>query len=159
MKPGIKRRPEKLMMRVAKGCIQPADNYTAERLRARGYRVGDIVAAVLTKPRSPGFHRLAHQLGGMVAANIDAFHGLQAHSVLKRIQMEARIGCDEISHRLKGYGDIVTVFPRSLSFESMDDGEFHEIMTGFCRHIAAEYWPSLTPERIEEMAEIWVGEV
>lgn len=31
------------MLRVIKGGFAPADNYTADALRARGYRIGDIV--------------------------------------------------------------------------------------------------------------------
>ena len=159
VKQATRRRPEKLMMRVEKGCIKPADHYTEEQLRARGYRVGDIIAAVLTKPRNPGFHRLAHRIGTMVAANIESFTGMSAHAVLKRLQIEARIGCEEIGIKVPGYGYVIQFLPRSLGFESMSEDEFRPVVAGFCRHIAAEYWPDLSPEKIEEMAECWVGEV
>lgn len=153
-----KSKPEKLMLHVVKGGFAPADNFVVEKLRARGYKTGDIVAAVLTKPRNPGFHRLAHRIGELCAANIDAFHGMDAHTVLKRLQWESGIGCDEMGVRVPGVGLAMIRIPRSLSYESMDDGSFHEIMRGLCRWIAAEYWPGLTAEQIEEMAESFVAE-
>lgn len=42
--------------------------------------------------------------------------------------------------------------PRSLSFERMDETAFSELVRGICRHVAKTYWPSMTPEAIEEMA-------
>lgn len=48
--------------------------------------------------------------------------------------------------------------PRSLSYQSMDEGEYHEAARGICRTIAERYWPTLTPEAIEEMAEMMVEE-
>jgi hypothetical protein len=44
--------------------------------------------------------------------------------------------------------------PRSFSFESMDQGEFYEAVKGICRYIADEYWPDMTPEQVQEMAEV-----
>ncbi len=153
-----KRRRERIMMRVVKGGLAPADDYSTEALRARKYKVGDIVSAEVSKPRSPGFHRLAHRIGSLCAANIDAFTGMGAHEVLKRMQLEARIGCDEVGYKLPGYGYVTQFVPRSLSFESMSEDEFRPIVKAFCDHIAREYWPSLTPEKIEEMAESFVND-
>ena len=42
---------------------------------------------------------------------------------------------------------------RSLSFESMDEGEFKETIRAMSEYIARTYWPSLTPQQIEQMAE------
>lgn len=151
-----KRRRERIMMRVVKGGLSPADDYSTEALRARKYKVGDIVSVEVSKPRNPGFHRLAHRIGSLCAANIDAFTGMGAHNVLKRIQLEARIGCDEVGYKLPGYGYVTQFVPRSLSFESMNEDEFRPIVKAFCDHISSEYWPSLTPEKIEEMAESFV---
>ena len=41
----VKRRPERIALRIDKGCLRPADGLSQERLRARGYRVGDVVFA------------------------------------------------------------------------------------------------------------------
>lgn len=182
-----KRKRERLMMRVIKGGFAPADAYTAGRLRVRRFKVGDIVAIEASKPRSPGFHRLAHRIGALAAANIDDFAGMDAHQVLKRIQLEARIGCDEIAIQMRSAWDqfsasllkfapslepamrvigsmlpasavVYVPTPRSLSFESMTEDEFRPIVRAFCRHIAENYWHSLTPEKVEQMAECFVGE-
>lgn len=149
---------EKLMCRIVKGGIQPADSYTAEKLRARKFRVGDIVAVAITKPRNPKFHNLAHRIGQLVVSNIDEFANSDAHTALKRMQIEAGIACDEIAIRIPNLGAVIQRIPRSLSFESMDEGEFHEVVRAFCRHIAMNYWPGLTPEQVELMAESFVGD-
>jgi hypothetical protein len=153
-----KRRPERFALRVRKGGFDVADTLTSSRLRARNYRNGDLVFVEIRKPRNPKFHRMAHALGSLCAENIDEFHGADSHRVLKRLQIESGIGCDEVAIKAPGLGMLMHRVPRSLSFESMDDGEFHAVMLGLCRHIAKVYWPSLTGEQIEEMAGVMVQE-
>lgn len=153
-----KRKPERFPMRVQKGCFVPADRSTQERLRDRGFRTGDLVFMEIRKPRNPKFHRLAHALGQLCAENIEAFEGMEAHRVLKRLQIEAQIGCDEMAIVVPGVGKCLHLIPRSLSFESFDEGEFKEIISGFCRHIVATYWNTLTPEEVEEMAGVMVND-
>jgi len=147
-----KSRPEKLMMRIVKGGLQPADNYTTTKLRARKYAVGEIVAATITKPRNPKFWRMAHALGALVATNIESFEGMDSHKVLKRLQREALISCDEFAFMVPGCGIVTQYIPRSMSFESMSAEEFDEVYAGLCRHIITQYWPSETTARLEEMA-------
>ena len=48
--------------------------------------------------------------------------------------------------------------PRSLSFESMDEGRYRAAAASICRYLSVRYWPSVSPERIEQMAEVMVGE-
>ena len=148
------RKPEKLMLRVVKGGFQPADNYTVERLRARGFHSGDLVAAVITKPRNPKFHRFTHAFGNLLAESLDQFTGMDAHDVLKRLQIEGNIACDEIGIIFPGIGPCTYRIPRSLSFASMDESEFRETFRRFCQYVVATYWPSMSPEQIEEMAEM-----
>lgn len=149
-----KRRPERIALRIDKGCLRPADGLSQERLRAKGFHVGDVVFAVLRKPRNPGFHRLAHALGKLVAENIEDFEGMSAHSTIKRLQLEAGVACEEIAYRINGMS-VIQRIPRSLSFESLDDGEFHEVFGAICRHIAANYWKDLTAEEVAKMAELF----
>lgn len=149
-----KRRPEKFALRVVKGGFQPADITTESRLRDKSYHVGDIVFAQLSKPRNPKYHRLVHQFAIMLAENIDEFTGLNPHSILKRIQYEANIGCEEMGAKVPGVGFVMIRIPRSLSFESMDQGEFEEVYRAMCRHIAETYWHGFTEEKIAEMAEV-----
>ena len=141
---------EKFLLRVEKGAFVPADEHTKQRLREKCLHFGDILAAELRKPRNPQFHRWAHAFGQLVAENIEAFEGLSAHKCLKRIQLEAGIGCEEIPLVLDGMPCAYRV-PKSLSFSSMDEGEFHEVVRGMTQYISKTYWGDLTPEQIEEM--------
>lgn len=149
---------EKVYLRVAKGALIPADPYAASVLRDRGYHIGDLLAADLTKPRNPKFNRLVHQLGQLVVANIDAFAGLDAHTAIKRLQIEGKVACDEIGIMVPGYGMVIQLIPRSLSYQSMDEGEYQKAARGISRAIAERYWPDSTPEAIESMATCMIQE-
>ncbi len=74
-------------------------------LRSRGYAIGDVVTADLRKERNGRYHRLVFALGNVVAENIEAFSGMDAHSVLKKLQLESEAGCDRkgISCRALGH--------------------------------------------------------
>ena len=151
-----KRRAERIPLRIIKGALVPADDMAASRLRAKGYNLNDVVFAEIKKPRNPKFHRLAHRIGTLVAENIDVFTGMNAHDVLKRLQWEANIGCEEVVVQ-EANGDIRLIrWPMSLSFESMDQGLFHEVVAQFCSHISSVYWPEIDSEQIAEMAELMV---
>lgn len=137
--------------------LVPHDANTTAQLRAKGYRLGDVLSADLSKPRNPKFHGLAHRLGDLIAANIEAFEGLEGHAVLKRLQIEGNIGCDEIALNFPGVGPCTYRVPRSLSFESMDDGEFKVVIAGMCSYVSKTYWQTVSPEKIEAMADAWVA--
>lgn len=149
-----KRRPEKFALRVTKGGFIPADGYSQSKLREKGYHLNDLVFAQISKPRNPKHHRLVHQFAIMLADNIEEFDGLDPHSILKRIQYEGNIGCEEIGAKVPGVGFVSVRFPRSMSFESMDQIEFEEIYKAMCRHIAKTYWHGMTEEQIADMAEV-----
>lgn len=149
---------EKIYFRVTEIGLIPADRFAAGQWSSRNYRVGDILKVDATKLRNPKFNRLVHRIGQLVVANIDAFTGLDAHTAVKRLQIEGKVACDEIGIMVPGYGMIIQLIPRSLSFESMDEAEFNEAARGICRTIAERYWPTLSPEAIESMAESFVTE-
>ena len=149
---------ERILLRVERGALVPADAHSQQRLREKGYRVGDILAAELIKPRHPGFWRLAHRIGALCAQNIDAFSSLSPHQAIKKLQFDAGVGCDITETEIPGLGTLVSKQPRSLAFESLDQGEFYELMKGLCGHIAATYWPHLSAEAVQEMAESFVEE-
>jgi len=155
-----KRKPqrERVFLRVIKGGLVPADEYAASRLREKSYHVGDVVAVQISKLRNPKFNRLVHRIGQLVVANIEAFAGLDAHAAVKRLQIEGHVACDEIGVMVQNCGMVIQFIPRSLSFDTMDEGEFHEAARGICRTIVERYWPTLTAEQIEQMAESFVGE-
>lgn len=150
------RRKDRTLWRVIKGALVPADGLTVSQLRAKGYKNGDMLQAELTKARNPKFHRLAHQLGSLLAENLEAFEGVDAHAVLKRLQIEANVGCDEIGLLFPGIGPTTYRIPRSLSFASMDEGEFRSVISGMCAHVSKTYWKTCTPEQIEALASAWV---
>ena len=150
----MSKRRERLLFRVTRdGCLAPADGITAGRCRERGYRVGDQLLCDITKPRNPRFNRFAHVFGTMLVENIDDFEGMDPHSVLKRLQWEANVGCEEMGVEVPGMGFATIRIPQSLSFGSMDEGQFREVIRGMSRYIAKKYWPEMTPEEIEQMAE------
>jgi hypothetical protein len=133
-----KRRPQRVMLRIIKGGLTPADDYSASILRSRGYKIGDIVAGDIKKPRNPG---------------------LDGHSVLKRLQLEGDIACENIPLNFPGVGPVSYRIPLSLSFESMEQGEFKQVVSEFCAYLAKRYWPTMTADQIETMAELYVEPV
>ena len=155
------RKREKLLFNVHRDAnglfLRPADGYSAKRMNERGYAVGDKLLNDMTKPRNPGFWGLAHRVGAMVVNNVEGYEGLDAHDALKRLQIEGNIACDEIPAFMEILGQKILVrqrIPRSLSYASMDEGEFRGVMKQFCAFIASEYWPGLTPEQVERMADV-----
>jgi hypothetical protein len=148
----IDRRKNRIYFRFHRdGYLYPADNYAASQLRSRSYKSGDVVSVSITKLRSPGFNRLAHKIGQLVVASIDAFQGIEAHQALKRLQLEANAACEEIMINDAGK-DVLVRLPKSLSFESLDEGEFNQAIKKICNHIVDRYWRTETPEAIERMA-------
>ena len=172
MSEGVKkaaRKPSPLMLRVevreGRKCFVPADTYSGKIINERGYKVHDLVSAVLKKVNSTVLNKLLHYIGTLCVENIDDFAGLDDHRALKRLQIEGNIACDEIGVPAevamqllreaveRGDNMVMMRIPRSMSFETMDEGERHEMGIAFCKHISARYWPALTPESIQEMAE------
>ncbi|MES0445043.1 MAG: hypothetical protein ABUJ92_00720 [Desulfobacterales bacterium] len=149
---------KKFPLRVVKGGFQPASQTAIDELKERGYKIGDMVFADFSKPRNPGFHRLVHALGKLCSENLDAFEGVEAHKVLKRLQVEGNIECDEVALNFPGVGPCVYRIPRSLSYESMSQDQFKLAYMGFCRHIAKVYYPTLTADQVDEMAELMADE-
>ena len=149
---------EKILFKIERGSLIPADNYQAEKLRLRKFKIGQIVNCVIMKMRNPKFNKLSHALGKLVVQNVEGFENYDAHLAIKRLQIEGRIACDEIGINIPGYGMAVQYIPRSLSFESMDEEEFQDTMKAISRFLAVKYWPQCTPEEIERMAELAIVE-
>ena len=145
---------EKIMLRVIKGGFIPADDYAIEQLRVRGFRTGDVIQADLVKPRNSQFNRLVHAIGKMVSQQIEGFPP-DAHACLKKIQLEGDIACEHNVITLAGVEAMVR-FPKSLSRENMDDGEFHQVAQQMCAYIAEKYWPEMEPEQVQAMAETFI---
>lgn len=169
------------------GYFAPVDDVTRKRLRSHGLRVGDEVLATISRVRDPRFHRTAHQFGALIQQNIPGFEHLDAHAVLKRLQIESGAMCDEmlvpagavwsqmsehivadvpelekalqiVGTLLDGVRVPVRV-PRSLSFGSMDETAFRKLMRDLALYVHDRYWPSEAPEAIEQMADRLAQEV
>ena len=91
-----------------------------------------------------------------MADNIEAFHGMDAHKALKRLQIESGTACDEIGISVPGFGLCVQKIPRSFGFDSMGEDEYREAVKSICRYVSDRYWPSVSPEQVAEMAACWV---
>ncbi len=145
-------------MRVIQGGFVPADNFAETQLRNKKFKVGDVVGAEIRKLRNVKFNRLVHRIGQLCAANIDEFTGIDPHRVIKRLQIEGRIACDEIGVLVPGFGMVIQFIPRSMSFSEMDEAEYHDSAKKICRLIAERYWQGLDADQIEEMAGAMVDE-
>jgi len=143
---------EKIMLRVVKGALVPADDYATQQLRERGFKTNDLLQADLVKIRNPQFNRLVHAVGKLIVENIDGF-GPDAHAALKKIQLEAELACDKQKMEIPGVGECVVTIPKSLSFDKMDEGEFHQLALDMCAYIAEKYWPTLSAEQVQVMSE------
>ena len=85
-----RRRPERLAFRVTPAGLEIADTFSAARFKAKGLNAGDLVFAEIRKPRNPGYHRLAHALGQIVADNIDEFEGMDSHAAHTKIHQHVK---------------------------------------------------------------------
>lgn len=138
------------------GALVPNHEVDRRAMRERSYTTGAVIRAELMRPRSVGFHRFAHALGGMIADLIEGYEGLDAHAALKAMQLASGVACDVTRTPVPGMGELVTRQPQSLAFDQMEEGEFRAFVAGICQHIVAEHWPDMTPEAVEEMARLMV---
>ena len=148
---------EKYQLKVVKGGFEPLDNYTRESLNKK-FKIGDIVNTPLSKSRCVGHNKHAHKIGKLISNSIEDFKYLDAHQVLKRIQLEANIGCIEMAIAMKGIGAVAHRVPKSLNFDDMDNDEFLDIVKNICRYVSETYWHECTKEQIEEMAKEFIDE-
>lgn len=123
-------------------------------LRERGFRLNTRVFAHFTFPRNPRFFRLVHGLGELLGRNLDRFTGKQSHDVIKALQVESGVCCDQTKTDLPDGGQLIHTKAQSLSYYSMGEDKFKAFWTGVCAYVIAHDWPTLTEERLTEMAEI-----
>lgn len=126
-----------------------AQNPTSAALLAqRGFKAGDVVSADPKKARNPRFWAKVHAFGQAVGDNIEAFSGKDAHEVIKALQLDGDIGCENI---VVGTGDEAMIYriPVSLSFDSLDETEFQALWNQFTKHVVKKYYDNL-PESARE---------
>lgn len=140
------------------GALVPAHRFDAEELKRRKLSAADPIRCEIRRRRNPQHFRLAHALARHVAENADGFETLAAagdwHGVLKRLQAESGVACEPMELDLGALGKHSVQVPQSLSFEEMEQSRFSEVFRGLCEHVVRRYWPSMTPDQIEEQAEM-----
>lgn len=142
----VKREP--VFLRVVKGGFEPASEHYAAMLRAKGFRVGDLVRAELTKPRNPRHHRLVFATLQRVLDNLDTAMTVEQLLTILKIKLGRAVPYVD-----SGTGRTYWV-PESLAFDAMDESEFSVFHRDMCRVIARDYFPSWTPEQVAELAEM-----
>jgi hypothetical protein len=140
------------------GALVPRYGCDRRAMRERGYTVGSEVRAELKKRRNVKFHRLAHAIGAMCVDQLDTFAGLDAHAAIKRLQRETGVCCEEMALDLGPLGTVAVKMPRSMAFDEMGEDEFSQLVEAIYKHLAATYWPSMTPEAIAGMADMYEGQ-
>ncbi|WP_324730998.1 hypothetical protein [Pseudomonas paeninsulae] len=122
-------------------------------LRERDYKLNAKIRAELKQPRNPRFNGLVHGLGRVLTQNIDRFSGKQSHEAIKALQLESGVYCDQEAFDIPGLGKLTRQTPKSLSYDSMGEEVFQDFWRQCCAYLVATDWPSLTEERLTEMAE------
>jgi hypothetical protein len=135
------------------GALVPASDADKSLMRERGFRKSTKVRAVLTQPRNERFNGLVHGLGKVLTQNIDRFSSKQSHDAIKALQLESGVYCDEEVFDLPGLGRLTRQTPQSLSYDSMGEDAFQDFWAKCCAYLVATDWPTLTAERLTEMAE------
>jgi len=125
-------------------------------LKERGYKMNTKIRAELKQPRNPRFNGLVHGLGKVLTQNIERFSGMQSHDAIKALQMESGVYCDREEFDIPGLGKLTRAVPQSLSYDSMGEESFQDFWAQCCAYLVATDWPSLTEERLTEMAEFEV---
>lgn len=147
----------RIALQVIKGALVPIDEQGKKWLNDH-CKLGDILSADLRRSRNSRFNRLVHALGRLCSEQIEAFNGKDAHACLKQMQLEGQIACEQKRMEIPGIGAVMVSIPQSLSFDSMDETEFQDVAKQMSRWIAARYMQTLTPEQVERMAELMIGE-
>ena len=130
-----------------------ASDADAALMAERGFKLNARVRADLKQPRNERFNRLVHGLGRVLAQNIDRFAGMQAHAAIKELQAESGVYCDREEFDIPGLGRLTRLQPQSLAYDSMSEEVFQDFWRQCCAYLVKTDWPTLTEERLTEMAE------
>lgn len=147
-----------MYFRVVGKTLVPADRWAESEFEKKRLKDGDIVGAAISKLRSNGLNRLMHYIGALCVENLDEFEFYDGHDVIKRLQLEGNIACDEIEAIIDGQWRVCRT-PRSIAFDAMDESEFQEASSRICDYLAREYWQELSGPQIEAMAKLMVDHI
>lgn len=144
------------------GKLAPADDASKAMLREKGLRRGELVRMKVVRIRDEREYeqwKKAHQLGKLIARNIEEFERFQmengnvrAHAALKHLQFLSNIECDETMVTLADGTEIIARQARTLAFDKMGHEQFTAAYKGFCDYLRKRWWGDELDERqIEEM--------
>ena len=93
-------------------------------------------------PRSPKFHRLYFKILGRVFENQETF------TVDKTMRKWAEMGAGHVDYIPHPHTGVLTAYPKSIDYESLDDIEFGEVFTGVMSYLRTEHalhflWPQV----------------
>lgn len=172
-------KPIPVFMRNTEAGLVPADRFAENQWREKKLKIGDIVKVFVRKLRNGKFNRKVHRIGKLCVIHIDEFRHMDAHSVIKRLQLEGNIYCDEMAIKpsvagmsipkqiismlepilnafglkLTEDGLLIVRYPQSLSYESLDQAEHEDAAKKICRYLSENYWHGLEDWQIDELAE------
>lgn len=93
----------------------------------------------------------------LCAQNIDAFHGKDGHDVIKRVQLEADIGCEHVGILWAGQ-PVEYRIPQSIAFDSLCEDEFRKLYRQFADYIGRTYMGGLSAEQVQQLVEVMPDE-
>ena len=172
-------KPVPVFMRNTENGLVPADRWAEKQWNEKKLKLGDIVKVFVRKLRNGKFNRKVHRIGKLCVDHIDEFRHMDAHSVIKRMQLEGNIYCDEMAIKpsvagvsipmqiiailepilnafglkLTTEGLLIVRYPQSLSYESMSQDEYEDAARRICLYLSENYWHGLKDWQIDEMAE------
>lgn len=144
-----KRKREPVFLRVTpQGTFEPASDLYRQMLRAKGFKVGEVVKAELSRPRHPKHHRLVMALLQKVLDNADGLMTMDQLLTIVKIKMGRAVPFTD-SATLKVYW-----VPESIAFDSMDQAEFEVFWKDLCTLVSRDYFPHLSAIQVAELAEM-----
>lgn len=78
------------------GAFVPLHDIGRRLVKDRGYRAGREYRLEIKESHNAAFNRLAHVIGHLLVDNVEAFRELDAHAVLKQVQLESGICCEMV---------------------------------------------------------------
>lgn len=139
-------------------------------LAGKGLAYGSATTIDVFADRNPRFWRKFHAMALFVADNVDDFEGLNAHDVLKKIQLAAKVHCEQeiveadqsVVDALAALGVQAPRFWRwktkSLNFMDTDEIVAGEVWKAICDYVIATYFPSWDQDQIDDACTFWERE-
>lgn len=141
----IRRPPEAAVSLVVTpdGAFKPSTEASRQICRSRKLYAGTEVLAYLYQARDLEQWHKAHGLGMALVEHVEDFHGMNAHSAIKKLQTDGNIACESETFDLGTLGKVTRSVPKSLAFFEMDESEFKEVYALMLEYVRQKYWPTL----------------